>query len=427
MLLLTIVGLVTATQAQAPESPQATTRQELLRLARERKRNEVRPPEQSQVEKQFLKLDKAETPTIADWNWNGFYPRVAWPSRGSGAALGVRYWEPDFLGPVDAAGAAFYSWRGYQHYDVQFGLMPHIGRQIPGRSWKGDDVYELGDRRPRMGNIPLYATFRYRYLPEEDFYGIGPDASLENRTSYLQKETRFYLRTGVQLGRNVALGATGGLQWNELDSGRSTRYPSIETLFDDTEAPRLDDAPDYVRYGGQVFVDLRDEPGNPHRGLMVGASLERFDDREDGPGDFERFGIDVRGFLPLGSRQRVLALRSAVNIDRPETGARVPFFMQQSLGGSHTLRGFDSFRFRGEKLLLMQAEYRWEPVAFWELLVFSDAGTVSQATSELDLSTLEWDYGFGTRFKSYRDVVIRLEIAFSRETTRYYVRGSSSF
>jgi hypothetical protein len=31
------------------------------------------------------------------------------------------------------------------------------------------------------------------------------------------------------------------------------------------------------------------------------------------------------------------------------------------------------------------------------------------------------------RFKTYRDVVLRFEIAFSNETTRYYIRSSTSF
>ncbi len=77
--------------------------------------------------------------------------------------------------------------------------------------------------------------------------------------------------------------------------------------------------------------------------------------------------------------------------------------------------------------MLYQAEYRWEPLNFWELSVFTDTGTVSESDSKLSFSTLEWDWGFGTRFKTYRDVVLRLEIAFSRETTRYLFRGSAAF
>jgi hypothetical protein len=410
----------TAAQAEPPRS-----RQELLQSLREKKRTELHPYEQNPVEKQFLRIDKAETPAIGDLNWKGFYPRIAWPARGSGVALGVRYWQRDALGPVDVAGAAFYSWRSYQHYDVQLGLLPHTGARIPGRTWKGDDLYEIGEVRSGFPRFPLYVTFRYRYLAEDIFYGLGPSASLEDRSDYLHEETRVYLTTGLQLARNVVWLVDGGFQANSIGAGGSSKYPDTVDVFDDTTAPGLSDPPDYVRFGTKLFFDFRDEPGNPHRGFMVALLGESFLDQNQDAFSFHRFGFDARGYIPLGSPQRVLALRAAMVFDQPRDGMEVPFFMQESLGGSHLLRGFDSFRFRAEKVGLWQAEYRWEPAPFWELAVFADTGSVARTDSSF--SNLEWDYGFGMRFKSYRDVVIRLEIAFGRETTRYYFRGSTSF
>ena len=419
--------LLAATVALAQSSAPPRSRAELLRREREAKRARLAPYVPNRVEKQLLRIDKAETPSIADWSFKGFHPRIAWPSRGSGAAPGVRYWEPDLIGPVDLAGAAFYSIRGYQHYDVQFGLLPHVGDRIPQRSWRGDDVYELGSTRPGFVRVPFYVTVRYRYLPEEDYYGSGPDSSLESRTSYLQEETRVYLRTGLQLSKHFAWILSGGYQANAIGSGSSSRFPATDTLFDEEAAPGLSRPPDYLRYGAQLFYDRRDEPGNPHRGGMIAFAYERFDDRTEGAFGFDRFGIDGRAYLPLGSPQRILALRTALLVDEAEPGQRVPFFMQESLGGSHTLRGFDSFRWRGEKVMLYQLEYRWEPLDFWELAVFTDTGTVSEADSELRFANLQWDWGLGTRFKTYRDVVLRFEVAFSRETTRFYIRGSASF
>ena len=186
-----------------------TSRHELLRKQREEKQARATPYEPNRVEEQMVRLDKAETPTISDWNLNGFYPRIAWPSRGSGAALGFRYWQPDFWGRVDAAGAAFYSLRQYQHYDIQLGLMPHVGRRIPRRSWRGDDVYDLASLQPDFTRFPFYVTMRFRYLPEEDFYGLGPDSSLENRRNYLREESRIVIvyRSGLTKGTGVLSGA----------------------------------------------------------------------------------------------------------------------------------------------------------------------------------------------------------------------------
>jgi hypothetical protein len=401
------------------------TREELLRSQREARRLTVTPYVPNPVEKQLLKFDQAETPSLFNWNWRGFYPRVTWPSRGSGVAFGARYWQPDFFGPVDAAGAFFYSIYGYQHYDLQLGLMPHRENQIPQRSWRGDELYEIGDTARGLPRFPLYATFRYRYLPQEDYYGSGPEASLATRTTYLQEETRAYLRTGLQPTKSFVWIVEGGYQWNALGPGTASAYPTTQELFSDEQAPGLSRPPDYVRLSTQIFFDFRDEPGNPHRGWMLAILGERFLDRSEEAGSFDRIGFDARGFLPLGSPQRVVALRAAYVDDNAADGHQVPFFMQESLGGSHTLRGFDSFRFRGERVELYQLEYRWEPVTFWELSLFTDAGTA--AREHESFSDLHWDWGFGMRFKTYQDVVLRFEIAFSPETTRYYIRSSTSF
>jgi hypothetical protein len=420
---LLLTAAVTAAAQESREPP--NTREEVLRRQREEKRKTVSPYKPNRIQEQFLRIDKAENPTIVDLNWKGFYPRLAWPSRGSAAALGARYWQRNLWGPLDVAGAAFYSLRQYQHYDVQFGLMPHKGNQIPQRSWRGDDLYEIGDVRPGFPRFPLYATFRYRDLPQEDFYGLGPEASLENRTTFRHEETRAYLRTGLQLTKRFVWIVEGGYQWNSLGPGTASSFPPTNSRFDDAETPGLASPPDYVRLSTQLFLDFRDEPGNPHEGFMLAVIGERFLDRSRDSFSFARIGFDARGFLPLGSPQRVLALRAAVLGDHAEPGNRVPFFMQESLGGSHTLRGFDSFRFRGERIELYQIEYRWEPTTFWELEVFTDGGTAAREGSSFE--DLHWDYGFGMRFKTYRDVLLRFEIAFSNETTRYYIRSSTSF
>jgi hypothetical protein len=410
---------------ETSESPQS--RQELLRKLRIEKRSHVHPYTKNRVERELLKADKAETPTIQDLNFYGFYPRVAWPSRGSGIAFGGRYWQRDVSGPLDVAGAAFYSVRQYQHYDVQFGLMPHTGRRLPDRSWKGDDVYELGSMAPGFTRVPFYVTLRYRYLPEEDYYGSGPDSDLEDRTTYLQEETSVYLRSGYQFTEDIVWMVSGGYLANKVREGKDGSYPTTQEVFDDETAPGLATPLDYLRFGTQVLFDYRDEPGNPHSGFMVALALGRYEDKTEDAFSFTRLGIDSRAAIPLGSRQRILALRGVWLIDQADAGNQVPFFMQASLGGSHTLRGFDSFRFTGEKVMLYQAEYRWEPSNLWELALFVDTGTVSEADSRLSFSNLEWDYGVGLRFKNWRSVLIRMEIAWSRETTRYYFRTSASF
>jgi outer membrane protein assembly factor BamA len=280
---------------------------------------------------------------------------------------------------------------------------------------------------PGFTRIPFYVTLRYRYLPQEDYYGSGPDSELDNRTTYLHEETSLYLRTGYQFNENIVWMVSSGYQANGIGPGRDKRYGTTHELFDDDTAPGLTTPVDYLRFGTQVLFDYRDEPGNPHSGFMVALAAGRFEDQTEDAFSFTHVGIDSRAAIPLGSRQRILALRGVWLIGHADDGNRIPFYMQESLGGSHTLRGFDSFRFTGEKVMLYQAEYRWEPSDLWELALFADTGTVSETGSRLGFSNLEWDYGAGIRFKNWRSILIRMEIAWSRETTRYFFRGSAAF
>ena len=84
-------------------------------------------------------------------------------------------------------------------------------------------------------------------------------------------------------------------------------------------------------------------------------------------------------------------------------------------------------RFRGEDLLLLQAEYRWEAAPALELALFADAGAVASKASDLGFSGLETDWGLGLRLKTFRAVFVRLDVAHSAEGARALLRFNSSF
>jgi outer membrane protein assembly factor BamA len=123
----------------------------------------------------------------------------------------------------------------------------------------------------------------------------------------------------------------------------------------------------------------------------------------------------------------VVALRAVATMDRPRAGAQVPFFLQQTLGGSHTLRGYHSFRFRDERLLLLQAEYRWEANPALELALFVDAGRASSHDAGWSLDDMHTSWGAGLRVKTFDAVRFRFDVARSPETTRFLVRLGPSF
>jgi outer membrane protein assembly factor BamA len=185
--------------------------------------------------------------------------------------------------------------------------------------------------------------------------------------------------------------------------------------------------PDFLHVDGAIMLDYRDRPGNPHKGGMAGVFVSRFDDRRSNAFEFTRIAFETRQFLPLGSEQRVLALRLFASTDEVDAGSRVPFYFQETLGGSETLRGFREFRFRDRRTFYGSTEYRWEAAAFMELALFYDVGQVYGSGVKLAWDRLETSYGGGLRFKTPRAVILRMDVGHSREGTRFYFKFGPSF
>ena len=425
--LLLAAVVFSGTAAAADDAVPETRVEQWTRLRRE-KAARAAPPHPGFLERTLIALEKAERPSILDFNVAGVSPRVLNIASGSETAAGIRGWWPD-LGDslVDLHASAFYSIRRYEYYDLQLGRLAHRGDGFPSRSTSGDDVYEMGDvARVDTGRTLLYGLARYRHYPQIGFYGLGADSSMEGRSSFLGQDALYEVVTGYQGPRGAAT-VSAGLMQAFVGAGTDDEAPSIGALYDDRSAPGLARQPDFIHLAASLLLDRRDQPGNPHRGGMIALAASRFDERGGDEFTFNRIAGDARAFASLGSPQRVLAVRALASADRPASGARVPFYLQEPLGGSRTLRGFRTFRFRGEKMLLLQAEYRWEAWPALEFALFVDAGRAYGRGEDVAVSGLETDYGFGVRLKTHAAVLARFDIARSREDTRYLLRLGPSF
>jgi hypothetical protein len=411
----------------ADTPPPQTRAEQWTRLRREKAARAV-PSNPGFLERTLLAIEKAERPSLLALNLGGVYPRAVNLAAGSQTAAGVRLWRPDMGDSrTDLHASAFHSLRGYEYYDLQVGRLPHRATAFPTRSVSGDDVHELGDVvRAGDGSAILYGSARYRHYPQNGFYGLGREARSAGRTRYLSQDALYEIVGGYD-GRRGSATVRAGLLQAFVGPGTAVDQPTIRARYDDATAPGLDRQPDFVHLSASILADRRDRAGNPHRGGMIALAATRFDERGGDEFTFDRFAGDARVFAPLGSPQRVLAVRILASADRPVNGARVPFYLQEFIGGGRTLRGFDDFRFRGEKLLLMQAEYRWEAWPALEFAIFADAGRAYGRGESFAVRDLEHDYGIGVRLKTHDAVLARVEVARSSEGMRYLVRLGPSF
>jgi surface antigen Omp85-like protein len=410
------------------ENLDVAPRQAQLVEKRRAKCAELEPYKPGFIDRQILAFEKAERPPITQINLFGLYPRIQTIDHRSQTAGGVRLWRPGVGGSaLDLAGNAFWSLQGFQYYDAQAGVIPHRGRSLPPFAIKGHDVFDLANvRRDDDRRYVFYGAIAHRWAPKFDFFGSGPDSRREDQASFSQMDTLVEAVAGYRILTRLTLSGRFGYYKAAIGPGKDDDLPQVQDVFDPAALPGFGAQPRFLRYGAAAVFDGRDVAQNPHHGGLLAVQWLQYDGRDESAPTFDRFAVDGRAYLSLGHPQRVLALRAYASKDDPAAGGRVPFYLLPYLGGSHTLRGYVSQRYRGEKLALLQAEYRWEASPAIELALFADSAAVAATTDE-KLERFRTDGGIGLRFKSHESVMLRLDFAWSDEGFRALFRFSPSF
>jgi hypothetical protein len=337
---------------------------------------------------------------------DGWYPRLGGMTRGSGFALGPGYRLHPFNSPILVDVSAGLSIKGYQAADAKVRWLQAFNQRFE-----------------------VWTDARYEHFPQEDFYGMGLDSSLENQTSYEFDSTGIAVRA---LGKPIpwlSLGTTFGYLRPRIDTGTDPGVPSIEDLFRDTDAPGLSDRARFVHTTLFAEVDRRDVPGNPGRGGVYRTSFGVWDDHNLDMFDHRRFDALAVQHVPLtADRTHILSGRIGTAYVNNEIGQRVPFYFLAYVGGVDTIRSYDEFRFKDENALWLGVEYRWRFHEYASLVTFVDAGKVERNWQDLTLTGLKKGYGFGVRGHTRSHTLARLDFGFGGgEGFRAFLKLGPSF
>jgi outer membrane protein assembly factor BamA len=385
-----------------PAICQQTRQDEIARL-RQEKAGSLRPATPNKVEavlfaiEDDMVIERILNPT------RNFYPRFGGMGEGAGVGGGVGY---RFLTEdVDFRVSAGYSFKKYWDAEARV-LLPHLAND-----W-------------------LVAEFRLRRrdAPQEDFFGIGPESAVEDRSNYGLLETLVSGALALQPISRFLIGGRVEFIHPRISPGEDSAFPSAEEIFPVEEMPGFEEQPNFIHTQGFITYDYGDPPLNPRFGGRYRLGFSRYDDQDLRTYSFSRFDIDVQQWIPFLLRSHVIALRGALSISDADEGHIVPFYLERTLGGAYSLRGYRTFRFRDRHLMLMQAEYRWDINAIMSGALFYDAGKVAPSSSDLNFNDLAKDYGIGFRVGTRNGVSLRLDVALgSGEGTRYLVRFDNVF
>lgn len=381
--------VVVAFCAWAPPAAGQESRAAILERQRAEKARALKPYEAGRIEKLVQAAEEGRLRRLISPH-NGFFAQYGYTDKPVGSGIGFgggfRHDLFDRRARLELeAGATF---RNYRLLRADFSL-PRLLRE----------------------RLEVGVETTYRYHPQEDFYGRGPESVRDDRVSFLYEgrdvqgravaRLRPWLRTGIRAGRLSPA----------IEPGRDTRFPSVEERFPEFAAPGLFEQPAFA-YGG-VFaeIDFRDEPGNARSGGHYTFAWRTYADRDFARYSFDSVDVLLQHFVPVFDKKRVFAFQAGLIGTDADAGHRVPFYLQPTVGGSRTVRSLSDYRLRDTHAVWLNAEYRWEAFGLLDMALFTDAGTVAPSFSDLDLSGLTPAYGLGFRFNTAKAVFLRLDLA----------------
>ena len=260
-------------------------------------------------------------------------------------------------------------------------------------------------RLPDLGNHRLTIRTNGSWLdaPSVTFYGVGNQTTTPSR-DYAYRAATVGTSARLQVAPFVATG--GGIDFLKIDS--------------------TDVSPTYRRTRAFAEVDWRTSPSYTRRGGLYRIDWSDYHDAKN-RSSFRRIDAEVDQFVPILRENWVVALRAGGSTTDAAAGNDVPYYLMPDLGGSHTLRGYSTWRFRDRNRLFMTGEFRWTAGPFVDMAVFSDAGKVAPRLADLDLRDLQRSYGVGLTVHTFERTVTRIEFARTREGMGLSFSFSPSF
>lgn len=278
--------------------------------------------------------------------------------------------------------------------------------------------------------VPLGSGFtsgysiRYRSLTGEAFYGLGPESRPEDKTSYSEEDVLFEASLHKILNQFFRAGLSVGVSNTSIFDGRNGVGPTITEIYYGTTLPGLKDKNRFQGTELSLRYNNTNDLAHPTKGRIGKVAAEFYSDIHNDNLSFWKTGLDLTQHIHLFN-DRTLVLRGAGEMTQALEGSDIPFYHMAEIGSYGTVRGFTRGRFRDNDFVIGTAEYRYPVWIPWakivDAVVFVDGGQVAHDIFE-DATFADWQIGYGGGFRFYNatTLIAKTEIAFSKESFRFY-------
>ncbi|MDI9370991.1 MAG: POTRA domain-containing protein [Synergistota bacterium] len=277
-------------------------------------------------------------------------------------------------------------------------------------NWKGlghvgEVGFELGD------NSQYWATYSEPYMDRNHYaWKVGIiKRNWEDRLYYRrgvkqlkydEDMTNVFVGAGKKFGRDEKFSWFLTLDWRDIDAYNIREQTGVDDLtrgkiFSVLGTLTRDNTHPYLSYPKGDVIDL---------------NVEQAMEALGGEYSYTKYWLQARYYSPVLGLENLLNRQfGAIDKDNPVifaarmrigfSSGELPVAGLYSLGGSNTLRGYDSGEFEGTDMFLGNAEVRIPVQKAFSLVAFYDVGN-AWLDEGIDFSDLHDSWGFGVRVKT---------------------------
>ncbi len=283
----------------------------------------------------------------------------------------------------------------------------------------GRQLYQARARRIELfgGHLNMGGQLTFRNMPNERFYGIGPNTVGADETNYQIKMATAELALGQWVTPRFVVGAIFGVDHSITGAGKSDKTPSTTDVY--PGLPGLDDEITVTRATLALHYNGKNRPVRPTGGWEIETRGRISQEIGDDNYAYTFAFLDVIKYAEI-FRERTLFLRLGLQFSDPLNKKQIPFYELSELGSDETIRGFQRGRFRDFDAILGTVEYRYPISRAIDALLFVDAGQVQQDIFR-DFGSADTQFTFGGGFRVWKSegTLIRLELGKSEDGLKF--------
>ncbi len=319
----------------------------------------------------------------------------------STVVLPLVFYTPETRLGFGAAAISTFRFKNTQVNDrpsqIQLGVAYTLKRQL--LSYSSFQLFTPNQSYFLFGELGYY---RYVY----PYFGVSNHTKTEEEESYSVNYPRLRINALKRIDNNWYLGLR---YW--WDDYRISKRKSEGLLSQDQVAGS--DGSTISTLGAVAIFDSRDFLFYPSKGWYFETALSISESWLGASHHYQRWVMDITKYLSLGSDKHILAINGWVDF----TFGDVPFQQLAFIGGPKKMRGYIEGRYRDEKLMILQLEYRFP--LFWRLkgAIFTGTGQVAPQLNEFSIEQFHTSFGTGLRIQidKKNKVHIRIDAGFDEK------------